>query len=384
MKTKLIAFLFILSFGITSCTKSDEPVVPAKHTLLIYMMANNDLNRFGVLNLDALMKVATKKNLNGGNLIVYYTLEGATPQLLQLKENSDGKVIKEVVLDYEKQNSASPEVLLSVIKEVVSRFPADSYGLDLWSHGSAWVPSEYQNMMKAFGQDGTNWMEIDELAKGIPNGLFNYILFDACYMASVECIYELKDKANYILASPTETMGDGWPYEKIIPVFFENNLQLEKAAEIFYNYYNALSGNNQTATVSVAKTSEIENLTAIVKEILADKSEEDIFNLDLQSMQRLEYLTNSYYTLRQGFLYDFDDFIKQLATAGQYEQFQAAMGKLITYEAHTKNAFFGALGYSKPIDRCCGLTVFVPQQSIPKINEWYKTRVAWEKAVYPN
>lgn len=383
MKTKLIAFLFVLSFGITSCTKSDEPVVPAKHTLLIYMMANNDLNRFGVLNLDALMKVATKKNLNGGNLIVYYTLKGATPQLLQLKENSDGKVIKEVVLDYEKQNSASPEVLLSVIKEVVSRFPADSYGLDLWSHGSAWIPSEYQNMMKAFGQDDTNWMEIDELAKGIPNGLFNYILFDACYMASVECIYELKDKANYILASPTETMGDGWPYEKIIPVFFENNVQLEKVAEIFYNYYNAKSGDAQTATVSVTKTSEIENLAVIVKEILADKSEEDIFNLDLKKMQRLEYLSNSPYTTRQGFLYDFDDFIKQLATNGQYEQFQAAMSKLITYEAHTKNAYFGALHYSMPIDRCCGLTVFVPQQSIPKINEWYKARVAWEKAVYP-
>ena len=384
MRTILITFLFVLSFGITSCTKSDGPVIPAKHTLLVYIMANNSLDNFGIQNLNTMMEVATKKNLNGGNLIVYYAPQGATPQLLQLKENSNGKVIKEVVLDYEKQNSASPEVLLNVIKEVMARFPADSYGLDLWSHGSAWVPSNYQNMMKAFGQDGIDWMEIDELAKGIPNGIFKYILFDACYMASVECIYELKDKADYILASPTETMGAGWPYAEIIPAFFENNVQPEKVAEIFYNYYNAQSGDYQTATVSVAKTSEIENLTAIVKEILADKSEEDIFNLDLQSMQRLEYLTNSYYTLRQGFLYDFDDFIKQLATAGQYEQFQAAMGKLITYEAHTKNAFFGALRYSKPIDRCCGLTVFVPQQSIPKINEWYKTRVAWEKAVYPN
>lgn len=383
MRTILITFLFVLSFGITSCTKSDGPVIPAKHTLLVYIMANNSLDNFGIQNLNTMMEVATKKNLNGGNLIVYYAPQGATPQLLQLKENSDGKVIKEIILDYEKQNSASPEVLLSVIKEVVSRFPAESYGLDLWSHGSAWVPSDYQNMMKAFGQDGTNWMEIDELAKGIPNGLFNYILFDACYMASVECIYELKDKANYILASPTETMGAGWPYAEIIPAFFENNVQLEKIAEIFYNYYNAKSGYSQTATVSVTKTSEIENLAVIVKEILADKSEEDIFNLDLKKMQRLEYLSNSPYTTRQGFLYDFDDFIKQLATDEQYGRFQTAIGKLITYEAHTKNAYFAALHDSMPIDRCCGLTVFVPQQSIPKINDWYKARVAWEKAVYP-
>lgn len=381
MKTKLIAFLFVLSFGITSCTKSDEPVVPAKHTLLVYIMANNSLDKFGILNLNTMMKVATKDNLNGGNLIVYYAPKGVAPQLLQLKENSDGTVIKEVVLDYEKQNSASPEVLSNVIKEVISRFPANSYGLDLWSHGSAWVPSDYQNMMKAFGQDGDNWMEIDELAKGIPNGIFNYILFDACYMASVECVYELKDKANYILASPTETMGDGWPYEKIIPAFFADNVQLEKVAEIFYNHYNALSGDNQTATVSVTKTSEIENLAAIVKEILADKSEEDIFNIDLSSLQRLEYL---YKGNPNGSLFDFDDFIKVLATPEQYEHFQTSMAKLITYEAHTKKAYFLAPSKSYPINRCSGLTVFVPQQSIPKINEWYKTRVAWEKAVYPN
>ena len=51
-------------------------------------------------------------------------------------------------------------------------------------------------------------MEIDDLAKGLPDDLFDFILFDACYMASVECTYELRNKAEYILASPTETMAD--------------------------------------------------------------------------------------------------------------------------------------------------------------------------------
>ena len=68
--------------------------------------------------------------------------------------------------DYEKQNSADPDVMRSVISEVVSQYPADSYGLVLWSHGTAWLPSDYQNKLKAFGQDGNNWMEIDDLAKG--------------------------------------------------------------------------------------------------------------------------------------------------------------------------------------------------------------------------
>ena len=44
-------------------------------------------------------------------------------------------------------------------------------------------------ILHGYTQDGNNWMEIDDLAKGLPDDLFDFILFDACYMASVECTY---------------------------------------------------------------------------------------------------------------------------------------------------------------------------------------------------
>ena len=86
---------------------------------------------------------ATSKNLNGGNLIVYYAPAGSPPELLRIKEENG--VVKKIHLkDYEKQNSADPDVMRSVIGEVVSQYPADSYGLVLWSHGTAWLPSIWQ------------------------------------------------------------------------------------------------------------------------------------------------------------------------------------------------------------------------------------------------
>lgn len=216
MKFKLITLFIILCLGFTSCSENETPEPRTTRTILVYMMANNSLNSFASKNIESMIEGATSKNLNGGNLIVYYAPAGSPPELLRIKEENG--VVKKIHLkDYEKQNSADPDVMRSVIGEVVSQYPADSYGLVLWSHGTAWLPSDYQNKLKAFGQDGNNWMEIDDLAKGLPDDLFDFILFDACYMASVECTYELRNKAEYILASPTETMADGWPYEEVLP-----------------------------------------------------------------------------------------------------------------------------------------------------------------------
>ena len=321
---------------------------------------------------------ATAKNLNGGNLIVYYAPKGSNPELLQIKEEN-GIVNKFHIKDYEKQNSADPSVMLSVIKEVISLYPADSYGLDLWSHGTAWLPSDYQNMLKAFGQDGSNWLEIDDLAKGLPDHVFDFILFDACYMASVECTYELRNKADYILASPTETMADGWPYAQMMPQLFATDLQLEKVGETFYNYY--LNDSYPYATVSLTKTSELENLKNAVHNILADKTESDIYGINLSEMQQLEYLYRS-----PGMLYDMADYIKQLATAEQYSNFTDCLEKAVLYKAHTPKAYYlyGHPSNALPVNSYCGLTVFVPQpkQSFSKIFDWYKERVSWYKAVY--
>lgn len=63
-------------------------------------------------------------------------------------------------------------------------------------------------MLRSFGQDESNWMEIDELAEALPDHVFDFIMFDACYMASTESSLCFRDKADYILASPTEVLGE--------------------------------------------------------------------------------------------------------------------------------------------------------------------------------
>ena len=108
MKFKLITLFIILCLGFTSCSENETPEPRTTRTILVYMMANNSLNSFASKNIESMIEGATSKNLNGGNLIVYYAPAGSPPELLRIKEENG--VVKKIHLkDYEKQNSADAE-----------------------------------------------------------------------------------------------------------------------------------------------------------------------------------------------------------------------------------------------------------------------------------
>lgn len=76
-----------------------------------------------------------------------------------------------------------------------------------WSHGEGWIPYPVTST-RWVGQDtgdGDKRMNISALASvldEIPH--LDFLLFDACFMQSVEVAYELRSYTDYFLASPTE------------------------------------------------------------------------------------------------------------------------------------------------------------------------------------
>lgn len=365
-----LLFCFPLFWGCTNDVP--DPVAPTR-TVLIYMAADNSLSSYSYKNIESIVQGTTKAALNGGNLVVYVDAADAAPQLLQIKVKSDGSIQKLAIKDYAEQNSADPLVMRSIFDEVRTSFPADSYGLVLWSHGTAWLPYNVQPMLRSFGQDESNWMEIDELAEALPDHVFDFIMFDACYMASTEVAYALRDKAEYILASPTEVLGEGFPYKLIIGNFFTETADLQQIAETFYNYYNQQTGLYQSASVSLIATEQLDNLAAICREIVIGK-ENAIASLPIQKLQQLEYLGYTYHAL-----YDFDDFISRLATEAQYTNYLSILNKVVLYKQTTPNATY-AKG-QLVINQFSGLSIYVPQNGLATLNDWYKG-MAWYKVVY--
>lgn len=373
MKQLYLLGLLILWTGFTGCSDEITDTTSATtRTILVYIMANNNLEKYADDNINAMIEGVRYTENNNSNLLIYYAGKGDEDNtLFEIKNNR-----KNFVKEYDEQDPTDPAVMQNVIADVVSQYPAESYGLILWSHGTAWLPSDYDSMLRVFGQDGDQWMEIDELAEGLPDHVFDFILFDACYMASVECVYELRNKADYILASPTEIIAIGWPYDQVLPLLFETEPKLEEACEAFYNYY--LDYLYPYATVSLTCTGELESLREAVRDILAPIDETALLSLDLSDVQRLEYLAPT----NIGKLYDLEDFLKQLATEEQKLNLARCLDKAVPYKAHTPESYYGVISEARPVEQYCGLNAFVPQPATLQLWNWYKNRIEWYDAVF--
>ncbi|MDR1402921.1 MAG: hypothetical protein LBJ60_04365 [Tannerellaceae bacterium] len=345
---------------------------PSKRTMLVYMIASNlggDLKN----NLDIMTSVATEENLNGGNLLVYYSENKEKASLFEIKPDENGTPTRYNICDYENQSAVSKETMRSVIDKVASLYPADSYGLLLSSHATAWLPVGYHQMLRAFGEESGKWFEIDELAEAIPDNLFDFLIFDACSMGAIECMYELKEKANYIIASPSEIITIGFPYQTILPRLFTKEADLANVAKDFYEFFKTYT--YPSGSISVTVTKELENLAAITGEIL-NRDENAIFSLDISSMQVLSYLPASPVEL-----VDFGDMIKQVATKEQYGRFESALKKAVLYPYSTKQIYTTSGGYYD-VTAYSGLSVYPLRSNYTQLNDWYRNRLSWYQAVF--
>ena len=217
-------------------------------------------------------------------------------------------------------------------------------------------------------------MEINDLASALSKYHFDFILFDACYMSCAEVAYAFRGCADYIIGSPTEILANGFPYQSIMGDMFKKEADVVGIATKFYTYYQSEAG-----TISVMKSDELDELAATCRTLFHDKTESDLFAVPVSELQIMEYLTPNYHAL-----YDFDDYVSRLATEEQYNAFKRSMEKAVIYKATTPKAVYAypyPYGSYLPVNKYSGLPIYVPQEALPKLNEWYKD-LEWYKDVY--
>jgi len=380
-------FGFIILFS--SCKGNDPVQLPAR-TVIVYMVANNNLDFFAYQNIKEMEK---GWDSTMGNLIVY--IEGtandnpAYPVVYKIQHDTTKYISSSIQWVYPPQNSCSAPVLSTVINDIEKEFPANSYGLILWSHGSGWYPPGTQiksssgqivntssnnirqqigipapySIFKSFGVDGSNEMDIIDLKNAL-NQKFKFILFDACYMGCIEVAYELRNKANYIISSPTEVLSYGFPYQTIVPYLFNEPFDATKIASSYISsYQNQKSSILQSASVSVVNTDQFSNLISATNEIfsLADT----LYNVN--SLQQLD-VNNS------DLLYDFGDLYNHLNISESMKQnLQQKFKALIPYKNST-NQILNEL----TLNSYSGLSSYVLNQNDSASFGYYK-KLDWYK-----
>ena len=397
-----VSFLMVLLLW-SSCVRTDRLDDYPSRTLLVYMAANNNLDSEAATDiLEMSIALSRGRTVENCNLILFVQRANGRSYLLHVNGHMDF----DTLATYTDLNSCDPSVLTQMIDYVQDEWKAESYGLILWSHGSGWAPTSQmanlglasssqkapmrngnmsqsalwmspEPLTKAFGfykktnSETFNCIDLDQLASAIPDNVFEYIMFDACYMASVEVMYALRYKARYIIASSIEIMASGYPYDKVTRDFLRGNII--KCCNDFYDNYNNRSGSLRTAGIGIIHTDQLDSLAHCFKKIVAG-SLDTIPNMDVSKIQRLD-------RLNKHFIYDLGDFVKHLGVKDAwYNEFMLQLDRCVPVKMNTPYALFDGTpnnsDHGFEINAYCGLSVYIPLSSFESMGlnaEYRKT-----------
>ena len=194
-----------------------------RHTVIIYMGAENSLYQISYNDVEELK--AALGDIPKDCQVVLYRDAQLKPTIYHLTSDNF-TTFKEFPTD---MNSADVNVMKGIFRDIVSDFPSEKYSLVLWSHSTGWIDETrsifLDNEKNSTSNTGT-WMSIPDLTSAISSlPHLEFILFDACYMQSIEVASYLYQYASYIIGSPTEIPANGAPYHLILKAMCQTNIQ---------------------------------------------------------------------------------------------------------------------------------------------------------------
>ena len=278
----------VMPFFLLACNEEDlpveEPEGPIERTVLMYVVADNNLSSFAEDDLEE-VRLGMANVPATTALFVYMDKAYGNPQLLKFR-NVNGDVREEVVKEYEDRNSTGVEETQEVFQDVFENpaYQAESYALIYWSHCDGWIPyplpsSRWIGQDAGNGDNRMNLSDFKEIMSQAPH--FDFIMFDACFMQSIEVAYELRDYANYYIASPTETPGPGAPYDAVLPYIAQEGASAA-LADAYFNVYDDLyaagagiSNTNWTggASICVLNMAELGALAGLTAQLLPEEAD---------------------------------------------------------------------------------------------------------------
>lgn len=313
----IIATLFIV-VGV-SCSNGDSPdgpdvpVTPVGQTVFMFFPWSNSLLSDFRRTVEDMQTVVAQRSMKDERIMVFMATSEREAVLFELKKQN-GRCLTDTLRRYSDRPFTSRQWLTSLFSEVMTLAPASRYGMVVGCHGLAWVPVQGQrNARKRLGsqerideednlykeekidKEGDDLMhfevqgpvttrfiggtypetqiETTDLADAMADAGFHteYILFDACYMSSVEVAYELKDVTHYLIASPTEVLSYGFPYTTMGKHLLgtPNYKCIVDSFISFYSSYNLPYG-----TVAVTDCTQLDALAAIAQQINAAATEQ--------------------------------------------------------------------------------------------------------------
>lgn len=330
-----ISVVTALAMLTVSCSDNEPepPVVDTTRTVLVYMVAANDLGSVGLDtdDIEEMRQAAREGHFGKSRLLVYHAPYSGDAQLKEVLADGTVTALKTYPFG---TASVSVERMRQVIADTKSAAPALDYGMVLWSHSSGWIVDGIEDnpsakgMCYSYGQDRGRTMNVASLRRAIGDAGLSFVYFDCCLMGGVEVMYELRRAVDKAVVSAAEVALPGMPYHLSLRYLMSPEADLVKAAETTYRYYESFTSlYDRSCTISVIDLTALEALAAATRGIYATSP-----------VPVPEGYEKKSYTERDTYYFDFADYIDALA-AGDVAARRAwhdAFDRVVVYKAATR------------------------------------------------
>ena len=385
-KNHIILLIPILAFVLSGCEKENNNKVDTskKIAVVVYMAGESNLSDDANVDFNEMI-LGCQYMTDNDRLFVYMdnANRSTLPCIYEISKkdinNEKRKEIKPTFTFDTDHNSASTNTLCKVLDHVYTRFGADSYRLVLWSHGSGWVPSmsdikaNIRPTLKAFGVDTGNndkyssmgsQMDITDLAKTLEKrSPLELIMFDACFMQTIEVAYELRKSSRYIIGSPAEIPGWGAPYDDILHPLFTDSLDVNAVISSYQKNYKE----NHSwfgILLSAIDCQEIEEFAQIHKEMMHKYCERPK-EVDLNGVQNY-FIFDDWKSMSDlPDQYDIKGLMQRIITNEEdYIQWETSLNRLIPHSCHDNTWYTIYTSNTQEVDakQYSGLSMYLEQE----------------------
>jgi hypothetical protein len=263
---------------------------PGSWTVLVYQMADNDLENAALMDLEEMAAAGASEDLN---LIVMSDRSGeADPEAgysadgvlnigdwvgAKTFEVGAGELIE--LEDHGETNMVDPATLGEFVETGFKDYPADNRAVVLWDHGGGWVgmgPDESAAsegllslpLMEQGLEDGLGGAGVDQL---------DLVGFDACLMATYEVGQAMAPMAEFMVASQELEPGHGWDWSSFGVLADGNADPVELGSSILAGYQQQAQSFGTEAGITLSMV-DLGRLDAVSDDLdaLAGRVESDI------------------------------------------------------------------------------------------------------------
>ncbi len=381
----------VAAFALSSCGGDDDggdPEPSATHTLLVCYPWTGSANgqNTGLLqafrnSVNLITTAIAQQQGTGSANVLLFMASSPTEATLSRLSYADGRVVQEPLRSYTGLSNTSTADLTQVLTDAAALAPAPSYSLIIGCHGTGWLPAQTTpraRQWRAFGGTTASQLtEVEQLDSAIaasPMGRLHYLCFDGCYMANIETAYALRHNVHYLVASTSELMDYGLPYDQIWGQLVAAQPDWSAVVGGFLSFYQ--SYDYPYGALSVTDCTATDDAASLIRQ-LNSEAEASGVNPSNLSPQQLDGYSNHIF-------FDLGDYLAKLIAAlpsssVSASEASALVSRLVPYSASTPRLYSvyldGGGTFAAPSNH--GITISDPTtspQAKPYLSgtEWWK------------